>query len=119
MSAGTPRFRDMISGTQTLDAATILADARAARAVANAAEAQVLADAVAWAQLHTVTDIDQAATVLVEHGRDTGIPIAGQGCPLIAEFAVAEFATALGLSAAAGRNLVGQALELAHRLPKT
>src|SRR3954463_6512371 len=108
----------MTSGTTTLDAAAVLASARRARAAANAAEAQVLADAVAWAHLHQVTHPDQASTVLVEHGHDTGIPIAGQGAPLVSEFAVAEFASALGLPAGAGRNLVGQALELAHRLPK-
>src|SRR3954454_4327565 len=108
----------MTSGTTTLDATAILASARRARATANAAEARVLADAVAWAQLHKVTDPDDASTVLVEHGHDTGIPIAGHGAPLVSEFAVAEFASALGLSAGAGRNLVGQALELAHRLPK-
>src|SRR3954452_15164617 len=109
----------MNSGTTTLDAAAVLAAARAARATANAAEAQVLADAVAWAHLHPVTDLHDAATVLVEHGQDTGIPIAGDGAPLVSEFAVAEFAAALGLSSAAGRTLVGHALELAHRLPKT
>src|SRR3954471_12766820 len=109
----------MTSGTTTLDTAAVLAAARRARATANAAEAEVLLQAVQWSQLHQVTDPDEASTVLVEHGHDTGIPIAGDGAPLVSEFAVAEFASALGLSAGAGRNLVGQALELAHRLPKT
>jgi len=109
----------MTSTTTTIDAANVLASARRARATANAAEAQVLADAVEWARLHQVDDLDLAATVLVECGKDTGIPIAGEGAPLVSQFAVAEFASALGLSAGAGRNLVGQALELAHRLPKT
>jgi len=109
----------MTSTTTTTDAATVLAVARRARRDANAAEAQVLASAVEWARLHQVDDLDLAATVLVEHGKDTGIPIAGEGAPLVSQFAVAEFASALGLSAGAGRNLVGQALELAHRLPKT
>src|SRR3954451_2588773 len=108
----------MTSGTTTLDTAAVLAAARRARATANAAEAEVLLQAVQWAQLHEVTDPDQASTVLVEHGHDPGIPIAGDGAPLGSEFAVAEFASALGLSAGAGRNLVGPALELAHRLPK-
>src|SRR4051794_33937317 len=107
----------MTSGT-TLDTAAVLAAARRARATANAAEAEVLLQAVEWAHLHQVTDPDEASTVLVEHGHDTGIPIAGPGAPLVSEFAVAEFASALGLSAGAGRNLVGHALELAHRLPK-
>src|SRR4051794_29994319 len=107
----------MTSGT-TLDTAAVLAAARRARATANSAEAQVLLQAVEWAHLHQVTDPEQASTVLVEHGHDTGIPIAGPGAPLVSEFAVAEFASALGLSAGAGRNLIGQALELAHPLPK-
>src|SRR3954452_11654825 len=107
----------MTSGT-TLDTAAVLAAARRARAAANAAEAEVVLQAVEWAHLHQVTDADQASTVLVEHGHAPGIPIAGQGAPLVSEFAVAEFASALGLSAGAGRNLVGHALELAHRLPK-
>src|SRR3954447_1821287 len=108
----------MSSTTTTTDAAAVLAVARGARAQANRAEAQVLASAVEWAHLHQVDDLDLAATVLVEHGKDTGIPIAGDGAPLVSQFAVAEFAVALGLSAGAGRNLVGHALELAHRLPK-
>ncbi|HEX7717555.1 MAG TPA: HNH endonuclease, partial [Marmoricola sp.] len=108
----------MDSGTQTLDAAGILAAARRARAEANAAEARVLAAAVEWALAHEVTDLDDAATWLVGPGRDTGIPIAGEGAPLVSEFAVAELATALGLSAASGRRLVAEALELACRLPR-
>src|SRR4051794_22109461 len=113
----------MISGTSShdveADAAAVLAVARRARAEANAAEAQVLASAVQWAHLHVVEDVDDAATWLAGRGQDTGIPIAGEGAPLIAEFAVLEFATVLGLSAESGRNLVAQALELAHRLPRT
>src|SRR3954454_13557977 len=107
----------MTSGT-TLDTGAILAAARAARRAENAAATEVLVQAVAWAHLHEVTVPDEASTVLVEHGHDTGIPIAGDGAPLVSEFAVAEFASALGLSAGAGRNLVGQALEHAHRLPR-
>src|SRR4051812_17501485 len=109
----------MTSGSPQLDAAAVLASARRARKAANAAEAQMLTDAVTWAHLHVVEDLDEAATWLVEHGGDTGIPIAGDGAPLVSEFAVAEFATALGLSAGSGRHLVAHALELAHRLPKT
>ena len=36
---------------------------------------------------------------------DTGVPVAGPGAPLVAEFSVAEFAAALGLSTDAGRGL--------------
>jgi hypothetical protein len=110
----------MNSGT-TLDAAGILAAARDARREANAAETRVLTAALEWAHLHVVDDPDDAATWWSGSkwmGQDTGIPIAGEGCPLVSEFAVCELATALGMSAVTGRMLVAHALELAHRLPK-
>jgi hypothetical protein len=111
----------MTSATTTLDEASVLAAARDLRKQANAAEAGVLAKALEWAHLHLVDDLDEAATWWSGSrlmGQDTGIPIAGDGAPLVSEFAVCEFATALGLSADAGRNLVGQTLELAHRFPR-
>src|SRR4051795_1297504 len=108
----------MNSGTSTFDTAAVLAAARAARRAENAAAAEVLAQAVEWARLHQVDDVDAAATWSAGHGQDTGIPIAGQGAPLVSEFAVAELATALGMSAGSGRNLMAHALELAHRLPR-
>jgi hypothetical protein len=103
----------MNSGSTTLDAGAVLASARRARAAANTAEAQVLADALTWAHLHVVDDLDDAATWWSGSktmGQDTGIPIAGDGCPLVSEFAVAELATALGLSAVSGRWRVAHAL---------
>src|SRR3954467_9354668 len=109
----------MNSGTNTLDAAAVLAAARGLRRDANAAEAGILEQAVEWARLHEVADLDDAATLWAGRGVETGIPIAGEGAPLIGEFAVAEFATALGMTAESGRNLLGQAIELAHRLPRT
>jgi hypothetical protein len=116
----------MISGTTTDGSSdrdvAVLAAARGFRQDANAAEAGLLATVVEWAHLHTVDDLDDAATLWVGlklMGQDTGIPIAGDGCPLVSEFAVLELAAALGLSAESGRHLVAQALELAHRLPKT
>jgi hypothetical protein len=111
-----------ISETRTLDAAAVLAAARAARAAENQAATEVLVQVVEWARLHQVDDPEDAATWWVGSktlGQDTGIPLAGDGAPLVSEFAVAELATALGLSAGSGRNLVAQALELAHRLPQT
>ncbi len=111
----------MISGGTNLDAAGVLAAARGLRRAADAAEAGLLAQAVEWAHLHEVTDVEDAATWWSGSkamGQDTGIPIAGEGCPLGREFAVAEFATAVGMSQESGRHYMGQALELAHRLPR-
>ncbi len=55
--------------------------------------------------------------MLVGYG-DQGMPLAGAGAPLVAEFAVTEFAAAIGLSTDAGKSYVGEALELRHRLPR-
>jgi len=112
----------MEPGIPTIDAAAILADARELRRRANAAEAGLLAKAIEWAHLHVVDDLDDAATLWSgskTFGCDTGIAIAGDGCPLVSEFAVSEFATALGLTEGSGRNLIASALDLVHRLPRT
>ena len=45
-------------------------------------------------------------------------PIAGDGCPLVAEFCVAELGTVLGISTTSAKKLIGHALELRHRLPR-
>ena len=68
--------------------------------------------AVDWAAMHSTDAIEDAAY------RDPGMPLAGEGAPLVAEFAVTEFAAALGLSTDAGKRYVGQALELRYRLPR-
>ena len=91
----------MTSTTATIDAAGVIAAARRLRTEANTAEAGVLAQAVAWAELHQVDDLDLAATVLVEHGKDTGIPIAGEGAPLVSQFAVARAPRATASTVAA------------------
>ncbi|WP_194289007.1 MULTISPECIES: HNH endonuclease signature motif containing protein [unclassified Nocardioides] len=50
---------------------------------------------------------------------ELAVPLAGEGAPLVAEFAPIEFGAALGLSTDSARSLVGDALELAHRLKRT
>ena len=105
----------MTSGTTSLDtAAAVLEHARDRRRAADAAEADLLQDAVAWADLHPAESIGDA----VRYG-DTPVPVAGPGAPLVAEFAVAEFAAAVGLPTETGKAYLGEALELRHRLPRT
>jgi hypothetical protein len=94
----------------------MLAAARAQRVVADRAEAAVLRLAAEWAVAHPAESISDAASFVP--GSDAAVAIAGEGAPWVAEFAVAEFAAALGLSTDSGRALVGDALELRHRLPK-
>ena len=45
-------------------------------------------------------------------------PIAGAGCPAVAEFCVAELGAVLGVSTTAAKRLKGHALELRHRLAR-
>ena len=94
----------------------MLAFAREQRAIADQAEANLLQAAVEWAAMHSTDSIDEAE-MLVGYG-DQGMPLAGEGAPLVAEFAVTEFAAAIGLSTDAGKAYVGHALELRHRLPR-
>ncbi|WP_244928704.1 HNH endonuclease signature motif containing protein [Nocardioides sp. W7] len=97
------------------DAAALLAFVRARRTVAARAEADLLASAVAWAAMHSTESLDEAASLVP--GSQEPVAIAGEGAPLISEFSVLEFAAALGLSTDAGRIHLGDAVELAHRLP--
>ncbi len=49
---------------------------------------------------------------------EQAIPLAGAGTPLVAEFAPAELAAALDVSHEAALALLGDVLDLAHRLPR-
>ena len=97
-------------------AAEVLAYARAERAASMRAEANLLAAAVAWADQHPAESLGVHAAS--SSFRDGCVPIAGEGAPLVAEFCVPEFAAAIGVSTDSGKRLIGQGLELAHRLPK-
>src|SRR5690348_2747018 len=99
--------------TGTSDAAAVLDRARGHRHEADAAEAALLADVLAWAESHVTPDPDSAET-----WGDTPVLLGGQGCPWIREFTITELATALHLSLPAGRALVAEVLELAFRLPR-
>ena len=103
---------------ETDTAAAVLAAARADRSVADRCEARLLEHAVAWAAMHSVDSIDQAATVSDGRYGDTAITVAGPGAPLVAEFSVAEFAAAIGLPSEVGKGYVGEAVELRYRLPR-
>ncbi len=95
----------------------VLGFARSAKAEADRAQANLLVAAVTWAEQHPPESIGLEAT-WTAGGGDTGLPLAGPGAPLVAEFAIAEFAAALGMSTDAGRSLIAGAVELKYRLPK-
>ncbi|HWJ66072.1 MAG TPA: HNH endonuclease signature motif containing protein [Nocardioides sp.] len=70
----------------------------------------------AWADQNT-TDCTEGAATLVDGVIDTGVPIAGDGAPLVSEFALMELIAVLERSPDSGRGYVGRVIECAWRLP--
>jgi hypothetical protein len=108
---------DQVRRTEVDSPAGVLGAARRARAVADRAEAELVGLAVAWVVMHPPESIVEVACLATSYGQTT-IPVAGQGAPQVAEFAVAEFAAALGVGHEAGKRLLGEAVELRYRLPR-
>lgn len=102
--------------------------AAAAMTARRQVEVELLESVLAWAQAHVVVDEVDAAGWRSETVHAPGsaaalfgeraLPIAGEGTPLVAEFAVMELAAVLDLSHEATLVLVGDVLDLAHRLPR-
>ena len=97
--------------------AGLLAFARSRRATADRMEADLLQAAVQWALFHPARDAgDEAGFTLP--GSEHVEPIAGEGCPAVSEFCIAEFGAVVGLATVSAKHYLGQAVELAHRLPR-
>ncbi|SFM28877.1 5-methylcytosine-specific restriction endonuclease McrA [Pimelobacter simplex] len=73
---------------------------------------------VEWAAGNTVTGPGAGAATIRDGFVDTGLPIAGEGAPLVSEFALMELVAVLGRSPDGGRVYVGRVLECAWRLPQ-
>ena len=110
-------------------AAGVLERAAAAVSARRRADVEVLESTLAWADGHTVAGQSEAAGWRSESIPTPGsyadvmfgekaLPIAGDGAPLVAEFAVMELAAVLDVSHEAALALVGDALDLAHSLPR-
>ena len=98
-------------------AAGLLEFARSRREAADRMEADLLRAAVEWALLHPARGAgDEAGFTLP--GSEHVEPIAGEGCPAVSEFCIAEFGAVVGLSTVSAKHYLGQSLELAHRLPR-
>lgn len=98
-------------------AAGLLEFARSRREAADRMEAELLQAAADWALLHPARgEGDEAGFTLP--GSEHVEPIAGEGCPAVSEFCIAEFGAVVGLSTISAKHYLGQALELAHRLPR-
>lgn len=110
---------DLLAGSPDTDlsSAALLARAREEQEAARRAEARVLVLAHEWAVAHPVPPGGRAALIDCGAGFEPE-PIAGQGADEVAEFCVAEFGAALGMSTASARRLLGHAVELQQRLPR-
>ncbi|WP_156391150.1 hypothetical protein [Nocardioides sp. Root1257] len=103
-----PQLRDLLASASEADLAERLAAARKFELAAT------------WAEAHPAPVEDAVVDELgdlVMFG-DQPITLAGEGAPGMSEFAVAEFAAAVGMSAYQGRNFLGAALEAKYRLPQ-
>jgi hypothetical protein len=100
----------------TSSPAAVLGGLRAKQSEITQAEVDKLHLTLDWARLNQAEAQDDFAN----HGffGDQPIPVAGEGAPLVAEFAAMELAAALGMSTDAGKAYVGRVLELACRLPR-
>jgi hypothetical protein len=121
-------YREAAPDVRDLDASAVLDAVVERRRAADQAEADLLALAVHWGDLHPVTDEHPAATVPTQRAGGLAAalgprffdpaPLAGDGTPAVAEYASEELAAALGLSHTAGLSLVAEAVELCYRLPR-
>jgi len=112
-----------------VDTRLVLERATTALGARRRAEVEVLESVLAWAHAHVVTSRSEAAgwrseaiptpgTYAAALFGEKAVPLAGAGAPLVAEFCVYELAAALDLSHEATLALLGDVLDLAHRLPR-
>ncbi|ABL80868.1 HNH endonuclease signature motif containing protein [Nocardioides sp. JS614] len=99
----------------TDSAAGVLAALESTHTVLADAEIGQFRLAVEWAIAHPITSVADIATV---EGTEGEVAIAGTGAPLVAEFCVADFAAAIGITTDAGRAYLGDAVEVCYRLPR-
>jgi hypothetical protein len=95
------------------DPAAVLAYARARKQAEENAARDVMMAAATWASMHT----QDTLVGPVEEWHESCMPLGGQGCPEVAEFAVVEFAAAMGRSTDSGRRYLSHAVEGRYRLP--
>jgi hypothetical protein len=97
-----------------LDAAGTLAAAEANEHALITAETRRLHIAAHWADLHPGDAITQSRIPGTQHPARLG----GEGTPTVADFAAAELGCVLRISDGSASRLIGDALDLRHRLPR-
>ncbi|MGD7705081.1 DUF222 domain-containing protein [Microlunatus sp. Y2014] len=93
------------------------------RRLRMATECNELISATDWADLHPGETLPTRTTTFtttqsVGPGAERAVRLGGDGTPLVAEFAAAELAALVHSSSWAGARLIGDALDLRHRLPR-
>ena len=107
---------DFSGGMEALSGAELLDTADALAREIISAEARLLVVAAQWAVLNGPATVDPEQATLP--GRQTSQRYGGSGTPLVASFAPAELGARIGRSTWAGEQLVADALDLVHRLPR-
>ncbi|MFT3871792.1 MAG: hypothetical protein QM714_03960 [Nocardioides sp.] len=105
---------DEWSGIEDLDARGVLRATQTAVAAQRRAEVTGLRLARQWAVLHGEPAPGQAGVA----GGEQMIRLGGAGTPLVREFCPAELGVARDQHTTAARQLIADALDLAHRLPQ-
>jgi hypothetical protein len=95
------------------DPAAVLAYARVRKQTEDDAARDVMIAAAQWAAMHSTASLVGPAG----GWHETSLPLGGEGCPEVAEFAVTEFAAAMGKSTESGRRYLARAVEGCYRLP--
>ncbi len=114
------RSATFVAGPRSRDEA-LLAAAEVTHRAKRLAEAREFELAAQWGEAHPGDEAPPMADSPVYEANvlfgDRPLEVAGYGAPTVSEFAITEFATAVGMSSAGGRKFLGAALETKHRLP--
>src|SRR6201991_4239063 len=89
------------------DPAAVMAYARSQRQSDDDEAREVMKAAAAWAAMHS----GDSLVGPVDTWHEQALPLGGEGCPEVTEFAVVEWAAALGKSTESGRRQLAQAGE--------
>ncbi len=94
------------------DPASLLAYARAQKQVEDDAAREVFKAAAAWASMHSLDSLVGP----LDEWHESMLPLGGEGCPEVREFAVTEFAAVMGRTTDSGRRYLSYAVEGFYRL---
>ncbi|MDH2414987.1 hypothetical protein [Nocardioides sp. CER19] len=109
--AGLPSIDELVE----LPEGAFLDEASSVETTCRRHELQKLRMAYVWAVRHPKERLDPRE--IEWPGREQAKRYGGPGTPLVGEFAAASLGARLGLSPAAARVLMGDALDLVHRMP--